>query len=160
METAREEEGPGLSHSDEEECGDLSDDEEAVTSEREGVIERVEPGHQSCSEDHGLGVTARGSNLDHVGREETAITSLSSGDERLKENVRSSAGSGEPSAPRSVSVETGLRNLKVSEGNASEEGEKTLFMPSGPRSGFSVGDDYFDVITPYFVNPRAPSRSR
>ena len=154
MEAAREDEGPGLSHSDEEEDGELSSDEQIVTSERDAVVERVEPGwHQASAEGHGLDATARGSNFDRGGQEETAITSLTSGNEPLKESGRSSTGSGAPSVARSVSVETGLRNLKDSEGGAPEKGERTLFMSfantRGSPPGINVVDGYSDAdITP------------
>lgn len=156
METVREEEGPGLSHSDEEEDGDLSSDEGAIIPERETVVERVEPEDDASTGDHGLDATARGSDADDSGQGERAITRLSCRNEPLEENGRSSTGSGAPSVVRSVSVETGPRNLKVSEGDAPEKGERTLFMSfvntRASRPGFNVVDDYSDAITPYFVN--------
>ena len=162
MEAVREDEGPGSSsHSDEEEDGEDSSDEEAIASEREGVAEPVGPEQEASTEDHGLGATTRGSNLDHGGRGETAITSLSFGNEPMKENGRSSTGSGVPSVARSVSVETGLRKLKVSEGNAPERGERTLgvcFVNSRARRlGFNVVEDYSDGIL-RFVNPTGHTR--
>lgn len=138
MEAVKEDEGPGLSHSDEEEDGDLSNDEEGITSEGDAVVERVEPERHASSEDHGLDATARWTTFDHGGQEETAITRLSFGNEPVKESDRSSTGSGAPPVARNVSVETGLRNLEVSEGDAPGKGEGTLFM--------------------CFVNTRAPRR--
>lgn len=113
MEAAREDEGPVLSHSDE----DLSNDEEAIASGGDAVVERAEPKHQTSAEDYGLGATDRRSNLDHGGQEETAITRLSFGNKLLKESGRSSSGSGVPSVARNVSVET------------PEKGERALFVP-------------------------------
>ena len=124
MGAVREDEDPGFSHSEEEEEGDLSDDEEVIASEGDAEEERVEPEHVASAEDHGLdSATARGSNLDHGGQEETAITRLSLENEPRKESGRSSTGSGVPSVARSVSVETGLRNLEISEGDTPETGE-------------------------------------
>lgn len=128
METVRGDEDPGFSHSDEKEGGDLSTDDEAISSEGDPMEERIGPEPDASAEDHGPDATARGSNVDHGGDEETAITRLSFVDEPLEESARSSTGSGAPSVERSVSVETGLRNLKVSEGEAPGKGERTPVM--------------------------------
>ncbi|KAF9785510.1 RIO1-domain-containing protein [Thelephora terrestris] len=70
-----EDEDRGFSHSEEEEDGeDLSNDEESIASERDAEKERGEAEHDGSAEDHDLDATARGSNLDHGGQEETAIT--------------------------------------------------------------------------------------
>lgn len=126
MDTVREGEGPGLSHSDEEEDEDLSSDEEVIASERDATAERAEPKHHASAGGHGLGATARGSNPDHGGQGETEITRPTFGNGPLEESGRSSTGSGVPSVARSVSVETGLQNLKVSEGDRPEKGECVL----------------------------------
>lgn len=125
MENVKGDEDPGFSHSDEEEDGNLSADDEAIALERDGMGERVGSEPEASTEDHGLDAPARGSNHDHGGQEETAIIRLSSEDEPVEEIVRSSTGSGAPSVARSVSVETGLHNLKVSEGHVPEKGERT-----------------------------------
>ena len=137
-------------HSDGEEDGDRSTDDEAITSERDGVDERVGPELDASAEDHGLDGTARGSNRGHGGQRETAIIRPSSVDEPLEESARSSTGSGIPSVARSVSVKTGLRNLKVSEGSVPEKGERTPVMSlvnaRAPCPGFSVVDVHSDPL--------------
>jgi len=123
MEAVRGDEDLEVSHSDEGEGEDLSTDDEAITSERDVMEERVGPGPDTSAEDHGLDATARESNSNHGGREGTVIIRPSSVDEPLEESARSSTGSGVPSVARSVSVETGLRNLKVLEGDIPEKGD-------------------------------------
>jgi len=161
MEAVRGDEDPGFSYSDEREDGDLSTDDEAITSERGEMKERVEPGPDASAEDHGLDGTARGSNHGHGGQEETAIIRPSPADEPVEENARSSTGSGVPSVLRSVSVETGLRNLKVSEGGVPEKGERTPVMSlvnaRAPRLGFSVVDIDFDPLRLTPLHPHSPS---
>lgn len=113
-------------HSDEEEDGDHSgEDGEAVAPEEDAAEERVGPDPDASTEDHGLNATTRGPNPDHGCQKLTAITRLSSVDEPLEEITRSSTGSGASPVVRSVSVETGLRNLEVSEGGVLEAGERT-----------------------------------
>ena len=149
MEAVREDEDPEFSHSDEEEGGDRSTDDEAITSERDEMEERVEPEPDASAEDHGLDGTAR--NLGHGGQE-TAIIHPSSADEPVEESARSSTGSGVPSVARSVSVKTGLRNLEVSEGDVPRKGERTpvvsLVNGHGPCPGFSVVDVHSDPLRP------------
>jgi len=134
-------EDPGSLHSDEEEDGDHSGD-EGTGSERDATGENAGSDPEASSESHGPNPTARGSNLDRGGQKETAVPRLSPADEPEEESGRSSTGSGAPSVMRSVSVETGLRNLKVSEGDAPEKGERTSIMPlvkaRAPRPGISV----------------------
>jgi len=115
MEAVKGDEDPGSPHSDEEEGGDHSSNEEAIASEGYATEERGGPD----AEDRGLGTTARGSNLGPGGQKETAIPRQFSVKTSLEEDVRSNTGSGEPS---DVSVEAGLRNLKVSEGGVPEKG--------------------------------------
>ena len=150
MEAARGDEDPESTHSDEEEDGDLSTDNEAIPLERDGMEERVGPEPEASAEDRGLDPTARRSSHDRGGQEETVIIRTSSVDEPLKEGARSSTGSGAPSVARSVSVKTGLRNLKVSEGDIPDKGERTavtsLVKTRGPRLGFSVVGVCSDVF--------------
>jgi len=155
MESARGDEDPGSPHSDEEEDGDPSTEDEAISSEGDPMEERIGPGPDASAEDHGLDATARGSNVEKGGQGETAIIRLSSVEDPLEESPRSSTGSGVPSAEWSVSVETGLRNLKVSEGDAPGKGERTLVMSffsvnktRAPRTGFSETDVCSDASRP------------
>jgi len=115
-------EDPGTSYSDEEEDGDHSDDEEKG-SERDstGVDAGLDP--DASAEGHGPDTTARRANHDHGGQKEAVITPLSPAEGPAGEGARSSTGSGVPSVVRSVSVETGLRNLKVLEGGGPEKGD-------------------------------------
>jgi hypothetical protein len=136
MDTVREGEDREFSHSDEEEeGGDPSNDEEEIAPERDAGEGETEPGHDASAESHGLDATARRSNLDRGGQEETVITGLSVENEGREESGRSSTGSGLPSVARSVSVETGLRDLKVSEGGEPEKGERSVKSPFA-ASGF------------------------
>ncbi|KAF9777397.1 RIO1-domain-containing protein [Thelephora terrestris] len=138
-----EDEDRGFSHSEEEEDGeDLSNDEESIASERDAEKERGEAEHDGSAEDHDLDATARGSNLDHGGQEETAITRTSPENEPGRENDRSSTGSGVPSVPRSVSVETGQRNLKISERDAPEKGERDRGSLSLGAPAYGVGVEH------------------
>jgi len=122
MEAVKGDEDPGSSCSDEEEDGDQSGDEEAITSERDATEERGGPDADASAEDHGLGTTARGSNLAPHDQKETVIPHPFSVDNPLKEDVRSNTGSGALSVSRDISVEAGLRNLEVSEGRVPEKG--------------------------------------
>lgn len=124
MEAVKEGEDRGFSHSDEEE-GDPSSDEEAITRESDTVEGRDRPGDDASTEEYGLDAPARGSGHDHDGEEEAKIVRLSSVNEPLEENGRSNTGSGVPSVARNTSVETGLRNLKILEGGGPEKGERT-----------------------------------
>jgi hypothetical protein len=128
MDTVREGEDREFSLSDEEEDGDLSNDEDGIAPERDAGDERAEPEDNASAEGHGLDATARRSTLDRGDHEETVITGLSIENEGREESGRSSTGSGVPSVARSVSVETGLRELKVSEGGEPEKGERTPFV--------------------------------
>lgn len=112
----------------EEEDGELSNDEETISSEGNVVEERGKPEYRASAVD-GLNATGWEPNADHGSREETAITRLLPlEDEPREENDRSSAGSGVPSVRRSVSVETGLRGLKILEGDWPEKGERRRFV--------------------------------
>ena len=122
MEAVKGDEDPGFSCSDEEEDGDHSGDEETVASERDATEERGGPDTGASAEDHGLGDTARGSNLGPRGQKEIAIPRPISVDNPLEEDVRPNTGSGAPQFSRDVSVETGLRTLKVSAGGVPEKG--------------------------------------
>lgn len=122
MEAVKGDEDPESSCSDEEGDGNRSSDEEAITSERDATEERGGPDADASAEGHGLGTPARGSNLEPRGQKETEIPGPFSVDNPLKEDVRSNTGSGAPSVSRDVSVEAGLRNLKVSEGDVPEKG--------------------------------------
>lgn len=122
MDAVKGDEDPGSSCSDEEEDGDHSGDEAAVASERDAAGERGGPDADASAEDHGLGTSARGSNLDPGDQKETATPHPFSVDNPLKEDVRSNAGSGVPSGARDVSLEAGLRNLEVSEGDLPGKG--------------------------------------
>jgi len=139
IEAGRGDEDPGFSHLDEED-GDPSTDDESNASERDATKERVGPEPGTSAEDHGLDASAPESDFGHGGQEEVTITRLSSVDEPLEESGRSSRGSGAISAAQSVSVEAGLRNLKVSERDAPEKGERTPVMsfvkPRAPHPGF------------------------
>ena len=124
MEAVKGDEDPGSSHSDEEEDGDHSgDDGEAIAAEQDVTGQRIGPDHNASAEDHDPGATARGPNLDHGRQKDTAIGRPSPVDEPLEESTRSIAGPGASPAARNVSVETGLRNLQVSEVDVLEKGE-------------------------------------
>ena len=100
--------------------------------------ERVGSGPDASAEGHGLDDTDRGSNPNRGDQEETAIVGLSPADEPLKENARSSTGSGVPPVMRNVSVNTGLRNIKVSEGDAPGKGERIPAKARAPHPGTGV----------------------
>ena len=157
METSRGGEDQEISHSDEEEDEDLSTADQATTSEGDAMEERVGSGPEASAEGHGLDDTDRGD------QEETAIVRPSSADEPLKESARSSTGSGVPSVARNVSVNTGLRNIKVSEGDASGKGERNPGYVSCKSPWSSVVDVYSDAVRPpplRFPDARGRSRSR
>ena len=122
MEAVNGDEDPGSSCSDEEEDGDHSGDEEAIASERGATEERDGPDAEASAEDHGLGTTARGSNMEPRGQKETANPPPFSVDNTLEEDDRPNTGSGALSVSRDVPVEAGLRNLKVSEGCVPKKG--------------------------------------
>jgi hypothetical protein len=136
METVKGDEDPGSSPSDEEEDEDRSDTDEGIASKGDITEERVESVPDASAEDHGLDATARRANR---GVQVAAIARLSPAEDPLEERLQSSTGSGILPAIRSASVETGLRNLEVSEGDVPEEGERTLVLfPEKPmcHSGF------------------------
>lgn len=146
MEAMRRDEDPEFSHSDREEDGECSTDDETIASERDVVEERVGPESDASAEDRGPDAIAQGSNLDRGSGEETAIMRPSSTDEPLEESPRSSTGSGVPLVARSVSVETGLRNRKVSEGGVPRKGERTLVVSLVKARVVYVCSD---AVTPY-----------
>lgn len=147
MEAVREDEDPESSHSEEEEDGDLSNDEEVISSGGDAMEVREGPEPNASAECHRLDPTVRKSNLAHGGREETAIKRLSFGDELGEGSRRSSTGSGVPSVSRNIPVETELRNLEISEGDAPEKGERSFLASSvkarRPCPGFNCGGRFF-----------------
>ena len=116
-------EDPALSHSTEEEGEDHSSEDGTVSSEKDATEERAGPVPDAFAKDHGLEATARGHNLDHGTQKVTIVARPSSMDELLEESLPSSTGLGVPPVARSASVEAGLRNLTVSEGEVPGKGE-------------------------------------
>lgn len=109
-------------------------------------MERVGSGPDASAEGHGPDDTDQGSNPNRGDQEKTAIVRLSSADEPLEESVRSSTGSGVPSVVRNVSVNTGLRNMKVSEGDAPGKGARNPAKARASHPGTGVVDVRSDLL--------------
>jgi len=147
MEAVREEGDREFSHSEEGEEGDLSNDEETVSSGGDAVEVGDGSEPNASAECHRLDGTVRQSHLDHGGREETAIKRLSFGDELGEGSRRSSTGSEVPSAAQNIPVETELRSLEISEGEPPKKGERSSLASSvkarRPCPGFNCGRRFF-----------------